>query len=396
MLPFIRSDLAQLTAYTPHSEESLASAALHTVGKPLQLDRLDTNESPFDLPNDLKQALARTYEQKIEANRYPDGGHAALKRAIAEYVNESASLSPNLFNQTHVSVGNGSDELIRSLLIATCLQGEGSVLVAEPTFSMYAILARTLGILVAAVERSPVNFAIDLKAAQAAINQIKSPPVRVVFVVHPNSPTGNALIEAEISWLRSLPEHILVVIDEAYFEFSQSTLVEEVLQRPNWIILRTFSKAFRLAAHRVGYAIANPEIIATLEKVRLPYNLPTFSQAAALTALIHRQQLLQTISLTIEQRTKLTQLLAQHPALQVWSSAANFIYFRLHEEITDSPDSLLSKICDKLKAQGTLIRHISSGLRITIGSSEENTRTFNHLKAALDQYLKANLWLSSS
>ncbi|MGA7935513.1 MAG: histidinol-phosphate transaminase [Kovacikia sp.] len=395
MLPYIRPDLAQLTAYIPPNEERLASSVLPAAtARPIQFDRLDTNESPFDLPPELKRTLAHTYEQKIEANRYPDGSHSALKQAISDYVNESASLASNSFNQTHISLGNGSDELIRSLLIATCLQGEGSILVAEPTFSMYAILARTLGVLVAAVERSSANFAIDLKAADAAIHQIQSPPVRVVFVVHPNSPTGNALIEAEISWLRTLPEHILVVIDEAYFEFSQSTLVNEVLQRPNWVILRTFSKAFRLAAHRVGYAIANPEMIATLEKVRLPYNLPTFSQAAALTALAHRQQLLEMISPIIEQRTKLTQQLAQHPALQVWSSTANFIYLRLHEEMTNQPELILNKICDTLSAQGTLIRHVSGGLRLTIGSYEENARTFKRLKASLDQYFEANIELS--
>ncbi|UBF25128.1 histidinol-phosphate transaminase [Kovacikia minuta CCNUW1] len=388
MLPFIRLDLAQLTAYAPHSEGDLTAPVLpFALTKADQSDRLDTNESPFDLPDTLKQVLAQAYQERIEANRYPDGGHIALKRAIAEYVNESASLPQNQVNQAHISIGNGSDELIRSLLIATCLRGEGSILVAEPTFSMYAILARTLGILVAAVERSSVNFAIDLNAAEAAIRQIQAPPVRVVFVVHPNSPTGNALTDAEISWLRSLPEHILVVIDEAYFEFSQRTLVEEVLQRHNWVILRTFSKAFRLAAHRVGYAIAHPDLIAILEKVRLPYNLPTFSQLAALTALTHRQQILRTIPQMIEQRTQLTQKLTQHPALQVWSSTANFVFFRLHKEWSDKPDFLLHRICATLKSQGTLIRQTGDGIRITIGNEEENTRTFHRLKAALDQYL---------
>jgi histidinol-phosphate aminotransferase len=356
---------------------------------PNQIDRLDTNESPLDLPEDLKQKIAWTYQQTIEANRYPDGGHLALKRAIATYVNESAALSSQSFNSTHISVGNGSDELIRSLLIATCLGGEGSVFVAEPTFSMYAILARTLGIPVISMPRSPRTFEINWEMAETTIAQSHPQPIRVVFVVHPNSPTGNALTAAEQSWLRRLPEHILVVIDEAYFEFSQTTLVGEILQRPNWVVLRTFSKAFRLAAHRIGYAIAQPELIAALEKVRLPYNLPSVTQAAALAALAHRHQLLAAIPQVLEQRNQLMQALAQHPALDVWLSAANFIYVRLKSEITVSPDAILRAIHDQLHAQGTLIRHVSGGLRITIGTVEENARMLDRLNAAIAQQFPA-------
>ena len=140
-------------------------------------------------------------------------------------------------------MGNGSDELIRSLLIATCLGGEGSILVATPTFSMYGILARTLGINVVTVPRQE-NFALDLDLAQEAVSQTDSPPIRVVFMVHPNSPTGNALKMQELDWLKNLPDNILVVIDEAYFEFSQTSTVSEIAQRSNWIVMRTFSKAF--------------------------------------------------------------------------------------------------------------------------------------------------------
>ena len=99
-------------------------------------------------------------------------------------------------------MGNGSDELIRSILIATCLGGAGSVLVAQPTFSMYGILAQTLGIPVHTVDRSPQTFEVEIEAAQAIINQPQSPPVRVVFMVHPNSPTGNGLTELELTWLK--------------------------------------------------------------------------------------------------------------------------------------------------------------------------------------------------
>ncbi|MEH2265168.1 histidinol-phosphate transaminase [Nostoc sp.] len=376
MLPFIRSDLAQFTAYKPHPSSDTANSV------PTQFDRLDTNESPYDLPSELKEKLAWTYQQVIETNRYPDGGHEILKDAIAEYVNESAGLS--LSNTAaNISVGNGSDELIRSLLIATCLGGEGSILVANPTFSMYGILAKTLGIPVITVGRNETNFEIDISAAQFAIEQTQNPPIRVVFVVHPNSPTANSLTAAELAWLRSLSEHILVVVDEAYFEFSQTTLVSELAQRPNWVILRTFSKAFRLAALRVGYCVAHPEAIAILEKVRLPYNLPSFSITAALFVLQNRTLLLDSIPQTLSERAKLIEILSQQPELQITASAANFIYLRLKPNAFNSQDAALKTFHQKLRTLGTLVRHISGGLRITVGTIEENARTINRVQAVL-------------
>lgn len=411
MLPFIRKDLAQLTAYTPHP----GSASGESAPSESAIDRLDTNECPYDLPGELKQKLAWNYQQLIETNRYPDGGHAALKEAIAQYVNESIAESihfPPLnkgglggveplktaITADNISVGNGSDELIRSLLIATCLGGVGSIFVANPTFSMYGIIAQTLGIPVVSARRKPETFEIDIAAAKLAIlsegcanAQTENPPVRVVFVVHPNSPTANALTTDEIEWLSTLPEDILVVIDEAYFEFSQNTLAGKLHQHPNWIILRTFSKAFRLASMRVGYAIAHPSLTAALEKIRLPYNLPAFSQLAAEFALAQRQLLLAVIPETISERAKLIAALTQHQKLQVWPSAANFIYLRVKadDSLRDSSASRNlaeqehKQIMEQLKAQGTLIRHTGGGLRITVGSPEENQRTVDRISGIL-------------
>jgi len=376
-LKFIRSDLSQLNAYKPHPGSDSAEPVN------IQFDRLDTNESPLDLPPEIKEKLAFIYQQIIETNRYPDGGHESLKNAIAEYVNESANLSNSTFTAANISVGNGSDELIRSLLIATCLGGEGSILVANPTFSMYAILAQTLGISVVTIGRNQHNFETDLEAAQSAITQTQNPPIRVVFVVHPNSPTANCLTAAEITWLKSLPEEILVVIDEAYFEFSQTTLAAELLQHPNWIILRTFSKAFRLAAMRVGYCIAHPQAIAILEKVRLPYNLPSFSIASALMALENRQLLLQLIPQTLNERTKLITALSTHSILEITPSRTNFIYLRVKPGYQDAENHVLTNLNQKLRIQGTLIRLLPNGLRITIGTPAENNRTIERIQAAL-------------
>jgi histidinol-phosphate aminotransferase len=367
-LSFIRQDLTQLAAYTPHPGGAITD----------KIDRLDTNESPLDLPEVIKDKLAWLYRQEIEANRYPDGSHFALKSAIAQYVTESAN-RPFDCTPDRISVGNGSDELIRSLLIATCLGGEGAILVANPTFSMYGILAQTLGIPVISIDRNKKDWSIDLSAATQAISATQNPPIRVVFVVNPNSPTSNALQEAELNWLRQLPENILVVIDEAYFEFSQTSTVTELSRHPNWIILRTFSKAFRLAAHRVGYAIAESSLIAILEKVRLPYNLPSFSQAAALIALEQRNLLLPLVAEIRQERTRMWKILAEIPQIDIWQSQANFFYIRLKETNPELAASQLDRIIQNLKTQGTLIRHTGGGLRITIGTPEENNRTLQRL-----------------
>ncbi|MEG4209392.1 histidinol-phosphate transaminase [Microcoleus sp. S13_B4] len=388
MLPFIRKDLAELTAYTPHPGGASGEPA-HSESA---IDRLDTNECPYDLPEELKKKLAWTYQQLIETNRYPDGGHAALKEAIAQYVNESITISAlggvallkTAITADNISVGNGSDELIRSLLIATCLGGAGSIFVANPTFSMYGIIAQTLGIPVVSAQRKEENFEIDIEAAKRAIAQNQNPPVRAVFVVHPNSPTANALTPDEIEWLENLPSEILVVIDEAYFEFSQNTLADQLHHHPNWIILRTFSKAFRLASMRVGYAIAHPELTAALEKIRLPYNLPSFSQTAAELALAQRQLLLATIPETLSERAKLIAALTQHQKLQVWPSAANFVYLRVKAGEGESAEQEHKQIMQQLKDGGTLIRHTGGGLRITVGSPEENQRTIDRIGEIFD------------
>lgn len=376
MLPFIRPDLAQFSAYKPHPGSDSAEPVA------TQFDRLDTNESPHDLPAELKQKLAWTYQQLIETNRYPDGGHEELKNALASYVN---SASGSTFNSENISIGNGSDELIRSLLIASCVGGGGSILVANPTFSMYGILAQTLGINVVAVARNEVNFEIDLEAAQFAIQTTQNPPIRAIFVVHPNSPTANALTDAEITWLKSLPEHILVVVDEAYFEFSQNTLVRELLQHPNWVVMRTFSKAFRLAAMRVGYCVGHPELIAVLEKVRLPYNLPSFSLAAALLAIENRQLLLESIPQILRDRTTIIEKLSQNSQLQIWDSATNFIYLRPKKNASISSNDFLTNLTSEMKSAGTLVRQTGGGMRITIGTPEENARTLMRMQAALEQ-----------
>jgi len=173
MSALIRPDLTQLT---PYKAEHLSSDLL--------IDKLDANEVAIDLPDWFKQKLGAIAQTEILANRYPDGEYLSLKKLLAEYT----GVKPE-----QISLGNGSDELIRSLLIATCLNTghtHGSVLVAEPTFSMYGILAQGLGIPVVRIPRHDRDFSIDL---EAATKEIASGKIKAVCLVHPNSPTGNLL-----------------------------------------------------------------------------------------------------------------------------------------------------------------------------------------------------------
>jgi len=371
MATFLRPELEAIKAYSTPPEASSGTL-------PAQVDYLDTNEFPLDLPAHLKAALARQYVEAMASNRYPDSSHWHLKQAIATYVSEHSSV-PIVPNQ--IAVGNGSDELIRALLLATALGGYGSILVAEPTFSIYGILAQSLGIPVHRAQRHPDTFAVEIETAEALI-ATATPPVRVLFMLQPNSPTGNALTSTEVAWLRQVPTDILVVIDEAYFEFSGKTLLPELADHPNWLILRTFSKALRLAAHRVGYAIAEPTVIAALEKLRLPYNLPSMSQLAACFALEHRHELLADIPAVIAERERLYRQLQTCPHLRVWPSVANFLFFCLNDPSHTQP------LCQALEQQGTLVRAIANGIRVSIGTKKENERFWQRLQHYLSAHSK--------
>ncbi len=366
-LAFLRPELNQLQAYSSHTDGHHLS--------PDQLDILDTNEFPLDFPPDLKQKFVDYLFSAIPTNRYPDGSHARVKQAIAEYVNETINLdAPGAGGITpeNITVGCGSDELIRSILLATCGPGRGKILVADPTFSMYQILATGLGVETINIDRHPETFVIDLQAAQYAL---QSQPINVVFLVHPNSPTGNALTAAELAWLRTIPENILVVIDEAYFEFSRNTLAGELEAHPNWLILRTFSKAFRLAAFRVGYGLGHPEVIKALEKLRLPYNITAPSLAAAQLVLAERETLLAEVPGLLAQRDHVFAELSQQPQLNLWASNANFIFFQAR------PAERTQDLAQELRQAGSLVRFTCGGIRLTIGTPEENHRVLTRIGA---------------
>ncbi|UFP93925.1 histidinol-phosphate transaminase [Gloeobacter morelensis] len=345
MQPYLRPDLDRLQAYhTPHFPEA---------------DKLDANELPHDLPEWLKNKLAFLLEQGVRTNRYPEGDPLALKAAIAEYCGVTSDM---------VCVGNGSDELIRSLITATCLGDRGTVASAEPTFSMYRILAETLAVPYVGVART-ADYGVDADALEAAI---QANGTRVLFLANPNSPTGNLLSDETSERLGSLP--VLVVLDEAYYEFSRFSAVPLLWEWPNLVILRTFSKAFRLANFRVGYALANPEIAAVLEKVRLPYNLPGLSQLAAFAALEHRDVLLAAVPEILAERRRIERFLADFEQIELFPSDANFLFVRPR---TADPEAVRVA----LAGRGSLVRSAAGGLRITVGTPEQNDRLIANVAA---------------
>jgi len=338
-----------------------ALAAYHTPLAP-GADKLNENEWPEDLPEHLKQKLGLLFEQELATNRYPSADPGALKAEIAHY----AGLTPQM-----VSLGNGSDELIRSVILATCLGGRGAVASAEPTFSMYGILARTLGVPYVPLERSATDFSVALGSLRRAVGEMG---VRVIFLANPNSPTGTPLPPEALPVLRELPA--LIVIDEAYFEFSGLTAAPLIPEWPNLIVLRTFSKAFRLAGLRVGYALATLPLAAALEKVRLPYNLSALSQRAALLALQHRDELLAGVPALLAERDRIAAFLAARSDFRVWPSATNFVFAH---PLTRPSEEIRAALAER----GSLVRATGGGLRITAGTPAQNDRLLANLTAVL-------------
>ncbi len=349
MLDALRPSLERLVPYETHD--------------PMGADKLDANEFPYALPGWFQEKLHILSQQEIQSNRYPDAGYHKLKQSIAAYARVEAN---------QVSIGNGSDELIRSLIIATCLENRGAVLVADPTFSVYRLVAQTLGVPCFDVGRDD-DFHLHLDRLESLLQEH---PIRVVFLPTPNSPTGTPLTSQELETLLQIGPETLVVLDEAYFEFGDINLRSRLANHPNLVVMRTFSKAFRLAAYRVGYLLAAPLLIRALEKVRLPYNLPAISELAALLALDNRTELLAALEEIKAERARIFQQLQQLPGVKVWPSTANFHYFRCQNREAQ-------QIYEDLWKQGTLIRATGGGLRATVGTPTENDRFLSRLQQAL-------------
>ncbi len=307
--------------------------------------KLDANESPFGF------AVAKETLNALRTNRYPDPEAKALKKAIAA----DLKIRPQ-----NILQGNGSDELIYYLITTF----GGPVLFPVPTFSMYGIIAQALGEKRIAI---PLNeaFDLDVKEMLAAMRQQKP---KLIFLSSPNNPTGNCFSAAGIlKIIDAVSGKAIVVVDEAYQPFaSERGFIPLLRDYPHLVIMRTLSK-IGLAGLRVGFLIAQEEIIHEVNKVRLPFNLNAFSQSMALMAMSRKAELKRNVRLIISEREKLLRELSKMKGVMPYASEANFILFKIGE-----PDN----VYHGLLKRGVLVRNmkgvVEGCLRVTVGTPKEN------------------------
>jgi histidinol-phosphate aminotransferase len=316
--------------------------------------KLDANESPYGF-RDITKSL-----RKIDTNRYPDPEAKVLKRAIAKDLD---------VKQGTILTGNGSDELIYYLVTVF----GGPVLFPVPTFSMYGIISQALG------EKQIIiplddKFDLDLDSICSALKRERP---RLVFLSSPNNPTGNCFSTDRILKIVSVARGI-VIIDEAYQPFaSYKGFLPLLRDYKNLVIMRTLSKV-GLAGLRVGFIIADEEIINEVNKVRLPFNLNTVSQAVAIDTLKDKKRLRSRIKSIVSERDKLFKQMKGINTILPYPSEANFILFSVQE-----PD----RIYNGLMKRGVLIKNMNSVirgcLRVTVGTPYENKEFLNALKKVL-------------
>ena len=314
--------------------------------------KLDANESPYGF---------RLKAPMVETNRYPDPEALKLRRALARDMKVGVD---------NVLVGNGSDELIYYLVTTF----GGPVLFPSPTFVMYGVIATALGEKATGVHLDG-NFDLDLPAMLKAIRKEKP---KLVFLATPNNPTGNCF-DTE-SMLRIIEAtRGIVIVDEAYGPFATESGMAPLLpDYPNMVIMRTLSKV-GLAALRVGYIAGDEEIISEVNKVRLPFNLNSYSQAYAVEALKDRKAMRGFIKDITSERQRLWDTMEAIEGIEPYPSEANFILFRANAGA--------KKVYDGLLKRGVLIRNmdalIKGCLRVTVGTKNENSAFLKALKETL-------------
>jgi histidinol-phosphate aminotransferase len=329
--------------------------------------KLDANESPIDIPLAIKEKILAA-ARDLPFNRY-EGPHKEKLRALIAAEN---GLSPD-----GVLLGNGSDELIQLLVLT--FSGPGKpVVIPTPTFPMYQFVAKQVGSRIINFPLSPPRFSLDVEKLLAVLEG--ADPEALLFLCRPNNPTGSSIPAGEAEYILQRARGP-VVVDEAYAEYSGSSLAHLLPRYENLIILRTFSKAFRLAGLRVGYLLAQPQIVRRLEETILPYNMSLFSLLGAWYLMQHKGELLAPLGEIIAQRQRVAEGLAALPGVTPLPSETNFIFFSLPEPA--------GPIWEELKRRGILVRYypdipeLAQYLRVSIGTEEENTLFLSELAAIL-------------
>lgn len=347
VLDLARPDLRGLKPYSSARMEASAAAVM-----------LNANEAPQAFVSHAGPAL----------NRYPMPQPPPLLAALAARygVPESSVLA-----------GRGSDEAIDLLVRAFCRAGQDAVLICPPTFGMYQVAAAVQGAKLQSVPLDARNgFSLDLAAVAAAVTA----STRLVFLCSPNNPTGGVLPrEPVLELVRRLHGRALVVVDEAYVEFSNAgSLADVLLQYPNLAILRTLSKAFGLAAARIGCLLADPQVIELLRRIMAPYPLPQPCVELALAALQQSAAVDAWVRSVAAERERVHASLRLLPGvLDVWPSQANFLSFR----VSDAQASWTA-----LAARGVVVRDVShylglaGALRVSVGTAAQNDAFLHALK----------------
>jgi len=342
----LRTDLQSLSPYGAPQVPSQAA--------------MNTNENPFPPSPQLQAAIAQKLAQVSSTlNRYPDRDAIALRKSLANFINE---LSKTSFDNNSVWAANGSNEIIQSIFLAF---SGGSALGFTPSYSMHPLISKVTSVQWEdGARNSDLTFNIDL-----AIAQVKELKPRLTFITTPNNPTGDAISIGNIERLATAVSSNggLLIVDEAYAEFSQElSAVTLIDSNPHLIVIRTMSKAFAFAGARVGYLVAHPKVIDAMTLVRLPYHLSALTQSAAVVALEFRKELLATVAILVSERERVITTLHSF-GLSTIPSSANFVLF---SGFGQSAPQLWQAMLDK----GILIRDVglSGYLRVTIGNVAEN------------------------
>ena len=334
------------------------------VPDPGELIKLDAMENPYSWPDELReQWLAQISSTAI--NRYPDPGADELKSALRK-----ALAIPD---DCSILLGNGSDELIQMIAMAIATP-ERVVLAPEPSFVMYRMIASMVGMRYEGVPLT-ASFELDGDAMLAAIKEHEP---ALVFLAYPNNPTGNLFDrDAIAAILKASPG--LVVVDEAYFPFAGSTLMDWLHQYPNLLVMRTVSK-MGLAGLRLGYLVGSEQWLQHIDKMRLPYNINILTQESAQFALENIAVFDAQTRQICEDRETLFQQLRALDSLEVFPSQANFILFRV-------PGRASQDIFEQLKQRGVLIKNLGNQpgllkdcLRVTVGTQQENAQFLQALR----------------
>lgn len=339
----VRPNIRDLVPYSSARDEFQGEAKVF----------LDANE------NSLGSPLMKWY------NRYPDPHQQALKEKISAVKGIASG---------HIFLGNGSDEAIDILYRAFCVPGRDNVIVCPPTYGMYEVSAHINDVAVRKVQLT-TGFQLDLEGLETAIDE----HTRIIWLCSPNNPTGNSLDRGDVEMVLNNFDG-LVVIDEAYVNFSrQRSFIPDLADYPNLVVLQTLSKAWGLAALRIGMAFSSREVIAIMDRIKPPYNINEASQQLASEALDEVEQVNEMIRVIVSERESLAGLLQRMPLVkEVFPSDANFLLVRVADA---------GRLYRYLLGKGIVVRDRSTTpgcadcLRITVGTPRENLLLIGALEA---------------